>query len=153
MATVALVVVVALAGFAAVVGWWADVVRPGGAPLGVAVGRYDPAVGEVDVPDGRLAVTALMLMAAPTVLAVLGRVVTRRRTTGGVSRLTWVAAVLAVAVAPSVALAYVAAVHGDDLSGWRIAAYVWPVVGGGAAALGAASVAEHVRPRRGWSRP
>lgn len=148
VATVTLVVVAALALVTVGSGWWADAVLTGGAALGVAVDRHSPVVWEVDVPDGRLAVTALALMVVPVVLAVLGRAVTRRSTTGGVSRHSGVAAVLAITVAPAVALAYVASVHGDHESGWRIAAYVWPMVGFVVAYLGAEVVGSHVRPRQ-----
>lgn len=135
------------------VGWWADAVRSGGARLGIAVGRQSPLVLEVDVPDGALAVVALALMVVPVLLAVAGRVATHRETTGGVSRLSAAAAVVAVVVAPSVSLAFVAAVHGGGVSGWRVAAYVWPVIAGCAASFVVTEVAERVRPRQGWSRP
>jgi len=148
-ATWTLGAVVALAAVAVLTGWWADT-RTGsaGAQLGVAVGRRNPELLTLDVPDGLLALVAGVLMLPAVALALLGRRATRRATT--TSRLTGIAAVVAVVVAPAVVSTYVAAALDAAADGWwMVVTQVWPGPSAFVAVFCVMLAADGIRPRRG----
>ncbi|MBO0901636.1 hypothetical protein J1G44_15790 [Cellulomonas sp. zg-ZUI199] len=151
-ATWTLAGVVALVAVAVVTGWWSDTrVGPGGTQLGALVGRRNPELLTLDVPDGRLALVAAALTLPAVVLALLGRRATRRATT--TSRLTGIAAVVAVVVAPAVVSSYVAAALGAAADGWwMVVTHVWPVPAAFVATFCVWVAADGIRPRRGPAR-
>ncbi|WP_148234284.1 hypothetical protein [Cellulomonas flavigena] len=121
-------------------------IGPRGTELGLVLGRYNPGVLSVSVPDGALPVVALALMCVPVTLAAIGRRATRGRPT--TSRCTGAAAVVTVVVAPVIVVTAVATALGAADSDWMVAALIWPQVSAVVAVIAVAAVGDSIRPRR-----
>lgn len=125
VAAVVLVAVGLLLVAAVAVAWWAEP-RTGGVFLGVLAGKRNAGVLGVAVPDGRLALAAAGLTVVPVLLAAVGLVATHRSGSTRPSRLTGVAAAVALVVTPAVAGTYVATTLTGPDSGWVVLAQLWP---------------------------